>query len=102
MAKRSAWALGGKVPVLLAVTGWLVLARPWETRTERAYRVCRDCADLPQGEVDRLVETMRVSPGSRDAKLDVFRRQFDDPTDTEACELCAQAILDAGETTVPR
>ncbi len=31
------------LPILAAIAGWLILTRPWETPTERAYRVCGEC-----------------------------------------------------------
>ena len=89
------------IPVAFALGLWLRCTRPWESPVERAYRVCRECADLPQEEVDRLIETIRVSPGSREDKLDVFLRLFVDPADADVCEPRAEAVLDAAAEEEP-
>ena len=62
-----------------------------------AYRVCAECADLEPAEVDRQNDTVRSAPGTREDKLLLFREQFDDPANAEACEPCTEAILDAAD-----
>ena len=48
------------LPVLFAVSGWLILGRPWESPTEWAYRLCGECG-LTSDEVDRLIDVNRHS-----------------------------------------
>ncbi len=94
MAKRSTKTVAGLLPVMFAVSGWMFLARPWESPVDRAYRLCGECG-LPSSEVDGLIGVMRENPKTRAEKLEEFRRLFDDPLDLEYCEPCAEAVLDA-------
>lgn len=87
------------IPIVAAVGLGSSPYRPWESPTLRAYRVCAENADLPPAEVDRQIDTVRSAPGTREAKLRIFRDQFADPADAEACEPCASALLGAVEKT---
>lgn len=80
--------------VLSAVSGWLFLARPWESPTERAHRLCTECG-LSTAEVTWLIGVMQESPKTRTELLEEFRVRFDDPDDLAWCEPCAEAVLDA-------
>ena len=82
------------LPVLFAVSGWLILARPWESPTEWAYRLCIECG-LTSDEVDWLIDAHRNSTLSREQSLELFYATFEDRADAELCEPCTQAVLDA-------
>ncbi len=43
MAKRSTKTVGAMLPILAAVTGWLIIARPWENLIARAHPLCGAC-----------------------------------------------------------
>ncbi len=94
MDKRSAKTVAGMLPIRAAIAGWLILTRPWETPTERAYRVCGECG-LSTTEVALLIGVMRESPKTRAELLEDFRVRFDHPDDLTWCEPCAEAVLDA-------
>ena len=94
MAKRSTKAVVGMLPILFVVSGWLIVARPWESPMERAYRVCSECG-ISNIEVAWLIGVMRESPKTREEKLEAFRVRFADPDDLTWCEPCAEAVLDA-------
>ncbi len=53
------------LPVLFAVAGWLILARPCESPVERAYRQCSECG-LTDNEVDWLIDANRHSTLTRE------------------------------------
>ena len=100
MTRRTKVALSAAMIPIAVVAGlWLRWSRPWESPTMHAYRVCAECSDLSPDEVDRQIDTVRLAPGTREDKLRLFRGQFDDPADAEACEPCASAVLDAVEKT---
>lgn len=80
----------------LAAGFWLRKAQPPESPLDRANRICQDCG-LTQQEVDQLIDNMHRSKLTREEKLNLFRAQFDDPSDADLCEPCATAILDAAE-----
>ena len=80
MAKRSTNGVVGMLAVMFAASGWLFLARPWESPIDRAYRLCGECG-LPSSEVDGLLGIMRENPTTRADKLEEFRKLFDDPLD---------------------
>ncbi len=101
MAKRSTKAVVGMLSVLFAVSGWLFLTRPWESPTERAYRVCSGCG-LSNTEVAWLIGVMRESPKIRAELLEDFRVWFADPGDLTWCEPCAEAVLDAAGVAASR
>ena len=94
MPKRSTKTAGAMLPVMAAIAGWLILARPWETPTERAYRVCGGCG-LTTTEIAWLIGVMHEHPKTRQELLEDFRVRFDDPEDLAFCEPCAEAVLDA-------
>ena len=85
------------IPIVLAAGLSPIFYRPFETPTQRAYRLCRQCADLDPTEVDDQILTVRSAPGSRADKLRLFIVQYDDPPDAEDCAPCAEAVLDAAE-----
>lgn len=96
MKRRTRVALSAAlIPVAFAAGLWLRSARPWESLTQRAHRLCHECADLEPAEVDRQIDTVRLAPGSREDKLRLFVGQFDNPDDAKACTPCTEAILDA-------
>ena len=77
-----------------AVSGWLILARPWESLTELAYRLCGECG-LTTDEVDWLIDANRHSTLSRGHSLELFYATFENRRDAELCEPCTEAVLDA-------
>ena len=85
------------IPIAVAAGLCLRWSRPWESPTQRAYRLCRQCSDLGPAEVDDLVETVRMAPGTRADKLRLFVDQFDDEADATYCEPCTEAVLDAAD-----
>ena len=100
MTRRTKVALSAAmIPIAVVAGRWLRWSRPWESPTQRAYRVCRQCSDLEPTEVDDQIIAVRLAPGTREDKLRLFREQFDDPADAEACEPCAEAVLDAVKKT---
>jgi len=94
MARRSTKAVVGMLSVLFAVAGWLILARPWESPTEWAYRLCGECG-LDADEINQLIDDAAHDTLDRDKLLRLFRETFEDRTDAELCEPCAHAVLDA-------
>ena len=94
MTKRSTKTVGAMLPIMAAIAGWLILARPWETLTERAYRVCSECG-LSTTEIAWLIGVMHEHPKTREELRGDFRVFFDDPDDLAWCEPCAEAVLDA-------
>ena len=94
MAKRSTKGYVGMLAVVFAVSGWLFLARPWESLVDRAYRLCGECG-LPSTEVDWMIGVMRENPKTRAEKLEEFHILFDNVLRPEYCEPCAEAVLDA-------
>ena len=100
MTRRVKVALSAAmIPRAVIVGVSTLFYKPFETPLERAYQLCRECADLEPAEVDDQILTVRLAPGTREDKLRLFREQFDDPADAEACEPCASAMLDAVEKT---
>ena len=86
------------IPVVLAVGLSPIFYKPFVSPTQRAYRVCAQCADLEPDEVDRQIDAVRSAPGSRADKLRLFIVQYDDPADAKDCAPCAEAVLDAAES----
>ena len=82
------------LPVMVAVTGWLILARPWESPTERAYRLFGKCG-LAGEEVDWLIDANKSSTLTREQSLELFDATFEDGRDADLCEPCAEGVLDA-------
>ena len=68
-------------------------ARPWESDTQRAHRLCEGCG-LGPGEVDGLIDNVRHSTLTREENLELFYGTFEDPSQAEACEPCAEAVLE--------
>ncbi len=82
------------LPVLFAVSGWLILAKSWESPTEWAYLLCGECG-LTSDEVDWLIDANRNSTLTREQSLELCYGTFEDRRDAELCEPCAEAVLDA-------
>ncbi len=83
------------VLVAVLIVGLRIAAeRPWESATTRAHRLCSECG-LTAGEVDGLIETMRLSTLTREENLELFYATFEDRSQAELCEPCAEAVLDA-------
>lgn len=85
------------IPVALIVGLNTLFYKPFESPTQRAYRLCRQCSDLEPAEVDDQILTVRLAPGTREDKLRLFIDQFDNPDDAMACTPCTEAILDAAD-----
>ena len=94
MTRRVKVALSAvAIPFVLAAGLSPIFYRPFETPTQRACRLCRQCADLEPAEVDEQIAAARLAPGTREDKLQLFIDQFDDPDDAKACTPCTEAIL---------
>ncbi len=100
MAERSSKIVGAMLPVLAAITGWLILARPSKSPTERAYRLCGECG-LTVPEVDWLIDANKNSTLTREQSLELFHATFEDRRDMELCEPCAEAVVDAATEREP-
>ncbi len=96
MARRSTKTIAAMLPVMAAIAGWLILARPWESPTERVYRVCDACG-LVAHEVDWLIDANKNSTLTREQSLELFYVTLEDRRDLEPCKPCAEAVLDAAE-----
>jgi hypothetical protein len=68
--------------------------RPWESPATRAHRLCSECG-LGVDEIDLLVDTMRHSTLTKEQNLELFYATFDDRSQANLCESCAEAVLDA-------
>lgn len=68
--------------------------RPWESRTDVAYRICGACG-FDSSEVDQLIGTARHSTLSHEENLELYRSTFDRRANVELCIDCAEAVLDA-------
>ena len=99
MTRRVKVALSAAMlPIAVIVGVNTIFYRPFKSPTQRAYRLCRECADLSPAEVDDQINMVRSETGTREDKLRLFYDQFDDRADAEYCEPCAEAILDASES----
>lgn len=71
--------------VILAVCGatvWLSKARPWESSTERAHRLCGECGFGPH-EIEQLIDDVRHSTSMREENLELFYATFQRRADEE-------------------
>ena len=84
------------VPFVLAAGFWFRRAQPPESPRDRANRICQACG-LNRQEVNRLIDEVRHAMLTGEEKLNLFRAQFDDPSDADLREPCAAAILDAAD-----
>ncbi len=101
MTRRVKVALSAAfLPVAVIVGLNTIFYRPFETPTQRAYRACAECSDLSPAEVDGLIITVRLAPGSRADKLRLFVDQFEDEGAAERCTPCTEAVLDAADAEV--
>ena len=82
------------IPLALATGFWLRAAQRPESPLDRVNRICGDCG-LDVESVAWLIDTMRSAALTREEQLNLFRAQFEEPSDAEICEPCATAILDA-------
>ena len=84
------------VLVVIAIPGgrWVRHTRPWESPTERAHRLCRECG-LDDDEIDRLIAEKRIAGQTREQELDLFYATFESGAIAELCEPCVEAVLDA-------
>lgn len=87
------------VPLSLGAGLWLRFNRPWESPTERAFRICRECG-LEDNEITSLIETKSRSTLTREREIELYRDTFngdDRDTDSELCMPCVEAVLDVVE-----
>ena len=94
MVKRSTKTVAAMLPIMAAIAGWLVLARPCVSPTERAYLLCGKCG-LTGDEVDWLIDANQNSTLTREQSLELFYATFEYRRDAELCEPCAEAVLNA-------
>ncbi len=80
---------------------WVRNARPWESPTQRAHRICQQCG-LDPVVVDGLIETMRHSTLMREQSLGLFFSTFEEPAAGELCVPCAEAVLDSADAAATR
>ena len=73
---------------------WVRNARPWESPTRRAHRICEQCG-LDPVVVDGLIDTMQHSTLTREQSLELFFSTFDEPAAAELCVPCAETIMHA-------
>ena len=76
------------IPVAFAAGWYLRWTRPWETSTDRAYRLCRLCSDLSRDEVNWLIDANTRSTLTREQSLSLFQDQFDNEADATSCAPC--------------
>ncbi len=100
MAKRSTKMVVGMLPVMFAVSGWMFLARPWESPVDRAYRLCGVCG-LPSSDVDRLIAENRASTLTRGEAVKLWEGTYSDPDGLadarELCMPCVDAVIRVAE-----
>ena len=86
------------IPVAFVVGLWLGYARPWETATERAYRLCGECGQ-PAEIVDWLIDSNRHSTLTRAESIALWESTYTDGDKLkeahELCMPCVEAVLDA-------
>ena len=82
--------------LLVAFAIWLLVARPWESATERAHRLCAECG-LSTDETDQLIDGVRHSTLTRDESQQLFYDTFEHRADAKLGEPCPIAVLDAAE-----
>ncbi len=80
---------------------WVRHARPWETLTQRAHRLCDKCG-LDDDEIDRLIDEFRDPRLSREQALALFFGTFENPAAAELCMSCVKAVMDAAGQETPR
>ena len=68
--------------------------RPWESATTRAYRLCGKCG-LGTEEINRLIDDLRHSTLGIEQNLELFYATFEDRSQADLCEPCAEVLLDA-------
>ena len=87
------------IPIAVVVGLNTIYYRPFESPTQRAYRLCGECG-WARNEIDWLIDANRYSTLTREQSLELFRDQFDDEMDAEYCAPCTTAILDAADAEV--
>ena len=85
------------IPIVLLFGLSTIFYRPWESATQRAYRLCYRCSDLEPDEVDDLIDANIHSTLTREQSMALFQDQFDDEADAEFCASCVEAVLDAAD-----
>ena len=96
MDRRSLKAVACLFLLTFGVGVWLVLARPFESPRDRAHRLCGECG-LDVDEIDWLIDSSRHTALTRAENLVLFRAQYERPADTDSCQDCAVAVMDAGD-----
>jgi hypothetical protein len=90
---------------MFAVSGWLILARPWESPAERADRLCGECG-LTDDRTDQLIEDVRLSGASRETAVRLWEATYADPAILEQardlCGGCVKAVVDVTRQETPR
>ena len=85
---------------MFAVSGWLFLARPWESPVDRTSRLCGECG-LSVSDVDRLIAENRASTLTRDEAVKLWEGTYSDPDvladARELCMPCVDAVIRAAE-----
>ena len=85
--------------VVLCVTLWAVIKKPWESGAERAYRLCQPCG-LSEAEVDSLIQIAwdnTLTPEEVRLRIDEAFNDFDarDIEQVAGCVHCVRAIFEA-------
>ena len=73
-----------------------MFARPFESKRDKALRLCGECG-LDVAEIDGLIDGSRHSTLTRAENLALFRDQFEREADADFCADCAVAVMDAAE-----
>lgn len=68
-------------------------SQPPESPLDRAKRICKSCG-LDFESTAWLIDQMRHATLTREQQLQLFRVQFEDASEADICEPCANAILD--------
>ncbi len=96
MAKRMAQSVACLFLLAFGVGVWIVFARPFESPRDKALRLCGECG-LDVAEIDWLIDGSRHTTLTRAENLALFRAQYERAADTDFCQDCAVAVMDAAE-----
>lgn len=92
---RGLFIILGLVTLAFVVVGTVYRAHLWESPKERAHRLCNGCG-LSWAELENLIDDLR-GPESRDTKMRLFRKAFDDPEQADGWLSCGVALIVAAE-----
>ncbi len=95
MARRAKLGLAvGLVLIAVPAGRWVRHTLRWQSPTERAHRLCRECG-LDDDQINRLIDTKRDAGLTREEELNLLYAPFGDRAEAEPC---AEAVLDAADS----